>query len=154
MDSTGALAKLRLMNTEFNGPPQSLMNKSSKTNSMVYICVLALFSGLFAFWLNLRSQEKKDDDTAKMAQNVLASNAIPKMEANDDYTEGMKQLNAGSYHPAIMAFDEAIRLNPNDPRYFSARAKAKAQLGDLDGAAADEKAADALSAKASPTLGQ
>jgi Flp pilus assembly protein TadD len=130
------------------------MNKSSNTNSMVYICVFALLSGLFVFWLNQRSQEKKDDDTAKMAQNVLASKAIPNMEADADYTDGMKQFDAGSYHPAIMAFDEAIRQNPNDPRYFSARAKAKEQLGDSDGAAADKKTADTLTAKASPAPGQ
>jgi Flp pilus assembly protein TadD len=130
------------------------MKKSSTANSIVYILVGLILVGFIGYLLDRHSQDARVDAQSEMAQKVLASGVIPNMEADSDYTEGMKQLDAGSYQNALMALNSAIASNPKDPRYFSARAKAKEHLGDLDGAAADKKAADALSSNASPPPGQ
>ncbi len=64
--------------------------------------------------------------------------------AVDFYRLGIQEAKAGNYVDAIGYYDQAISLEPRLAAAFFARSMAKADLGDLQGAFADAKAAQEL----------
>ena len=65
--------------------------------------------------------------------------------ANVTADEGTIDLaNVRKWNDAIVDFSHAISLDPKNPVYYQARAKAKAGKGDTEGAKADQTQAEAL----------
>jgi len=52
-------------------------------------------------------------------------------------TQGVSFYNAGNYSAAWSCFNEAIRINPNESKYFYGRAGASALLGNTQAAITD-----------------
>jgi tetratricopeptide (TPR) repeat protein len=59
------------------------------------------------------------------------------MEAHLHFNQGLTHMDAGLYEQALDAFSEAIALNPHDADVYAARAEARAELEDMEGAIAD-----------------
>ncbi len=115
----------------------------------LYVIILILWIGA-TIWYNSSIKEQREDKLQKMAQNALASGVLTDYQANDDYQSGIKLLDAGDYQGALMNLDAAISVKSTDPKFFDARAKAKENLGDHAGAAADTDRANQLRSQAAP----
>jgi hypothetical protein len=125
---------------------------TSKANSIVYFVTGLILVGFIGYLLQQHDNDqtqKQTDASAQMAQKALESGTLTDYQANNEYDDAMKLLQAGSYQSALMELNSAISVKGTDPRFYDARAKAKEALGDHDGAAADTKTADDLKAKAS-----
>jgi tetratricopeptide (TPR) repeat protein len=115
----------------------------------LYLIIIFLWVGA-TIWYNSDQKEQREDKLQKMAQNALASGVLTDYQADDDYQSGMKLLDAGDYQGALMNLNAAISVKSTDPKFFDARAKAKENLGDHAGAAADTDRANQLRSQAAP----
>jgi tetratricopeptide (TPR) repeat protein len=71
-------------------------------------------------------------------------NTPKKVTAADHFNEGYKAMGRGEYQPAIAAFTEAIRMNPQEPEFFLQRALAYRLMGDRENALGDYRTAELL----------
>ena len=55
----------------------------------------------------------------------------------NDFTSGAEKLGSGDYRGALVDFNKAIELNPEDPESFFYRGLAKAKSGDFQGSIVD-----------------
>ena len=55
----------------------------------------------------------------------------------NDFTSGAEKLGSGDYRGALVDFNKAIELNPEDPESFFYRGLAKAKSGDFQGSVVD-----------------
>jgi tetratricopeptide (TPR) repeat protein len=88
------------------------------------------------------SSLKKCLGGTEQSQGQNQAKAATEAEANqkvylDAIREGNAAYSAGSFDKAIVNFDEAIRLHPDDASAFNSRGKAYAQKGNLYRAIAD-----------------
>lgn len=72
-----------------------------------------------------------------MSRQFLQPTTVDPQAAQQFVLSGTQSMQQGQYQAAIKAFDEALRLNPNDAKTHINRGYARHRVGDLNGAIAD-----------------
>ena len=106
-----------------------------------------------------RTREQKQADLDKFDRDTAATRTveeitrIPLMTDPDEYYKvGVDSYYGGNYKKAIIAFTEAIRLDPTDAYYYSMRGKTYTKLGNDAQAQVDSEKADQLKAGHTGTM--